>query len=450
MRSGPALPARLAPGCCCRAVRGGGADRLALVLRIPPRLRRVPRVGEGRRPVVVWIGREVPAIGLGISRTHGLAPSPDTSTESARTRPFPRRPGIARAATLRVSDVNTASKAQRARWRPLMTEKEDFTHVLSQYRTELFAHCYRMAGSIHDAEDLVQETLLRAWRSYGTFEGRASVRTWLYRIATNVCLSALEHRDRRLLPTGLGTPHADPEAPLATSMTEVPWIQPVPSALLGAPADDPAAVVVHRASCRLALIAALQWLPPRQRAVLLLRDVLAMSAGEVADLLGTSVPAVKSALQRARAQLQRLAPVEDDVTDTVTPDQQHLLERYMRAFEDTDVHALLELLTKDAVAEMPPLPCWFTGREAIVRFFGTHVLTTRGRYRLVPTSANGQPAFALYRRGSDGLHHGHSVTVLTLAGHKISRISGFLDADLLDSFGLARTYGAQRSRRVPV
>ncbi|NML50993.1 sigma-70 family RNA polymerase sigma factor [Streptomyces sp. R302] len=324
-----------------------------------------------------------------------------------------------------------------------MTREADFESVSDNHRTELFAHCYRMMGSVHDAEDLVQETFLRAWRSYGTFEGRSSLRTWLYRIATNVCLSALEHRDRRLLPTGLGTEYADPASPLAAALPEVPWLEPAPDLLLGVAADDPATVVAHRASCRLALVAALQWLPPRQRAVLLLRDVLAMPAGEVADLLGTSVAAVKSALQRARSQMEQLAPAEDKVTECLTPDQQHLLDRYAKAFENADVQTLLELLTQDAVAEMPPLPCWFAGRDAIVRFFATHVLTAPGRFRLVPSAANGQPAFGLYRRDADGPHHAHSVTVLTLAGHRISRISGFLDAGLLRPFGLPPTCGGR-------
>ncbi|WP_371483254.1 sigma-70 family RNA polymerase sigma factor [Kitasatospora sp. NBC_00315] len=323
-----------------------------------------------------------------------------------------------------------------------MTEREDFARVHDRYRTELLAHCYRMLGSIHDAEDLVQETYLRAWRSYETFEGRSSLRTWLYRIATNVCLTALEHRDRRLLPTGLGTPAA-PETPLVPPTPEIGWLQPAPDALLGPRHGDPATIVATRSSFRLAMIAALQFLPARQRAVLILRDVLAMPAGEVADLLGTSVPAVKSALQRARGQLERLAPAEEEVRDSVASEQRELLDRYVTAFENTDIKLLLELLTDDAVAEMPPYPSWFAGREEVARFFAAQVLVEPGRYRLAPVRANGQPAFALYRRGDDGGHHPHSITVLTLAGGRISRISGFLDPGLFGPFGLAPTYAEQ-------
>ncbi|MFD4757728.1 sigma-70 family RNA polymerase sigma factor [Streptomyces sp. NPDC058439] len=328
-----------------------------------------------------------------------------------------------------------------------MSEDEDFARVCDQYRTELLAHCYRMLGSIHDAEDLVQETYLRAWRSYSTFEGRASLRTWLYRIATNVCLSALEHRDRKILPSGLGAPTDHPEAPLSSSPPEVTWLQPAPDALVSAPAADPATIVAGRGSFRLALIAALQCLPARQRAVLILRDVLAMPAGEVADLLGSSVPAVKSALQRARGQLERLAPAEDEVADTVTPDQRELLDRYVSAFENADIQTLVALLADDAVAEMPPSPSWFAGRETVARFFAAQVFTAPGRYRLVPTSANTQPAFGLYRIGEDGLHHAHSLTVLTLADGRITRISAFKDLALFAPFGLAPTFGEQIVRQ---
>jgi RNA polymerase sigma-70 factor, ECF subfamily len=287
----------------------------------------------------------------------------------------------------------------------------------------------------------VQETYLRAWRSYDAFEGRASLRSWLYRIATNACLTALGHRDRRQLPSGLAGPNDQLQTQLAPTLPEFAWIQPAPDALLGAPPADPAAVVAARGSFRLALIAALQYLPPRQRAVLILRDVLAMPADEVADLLGTSVAAVKSALQRARGQVQRLAPAEDEVADAVAPDQRALLDSYVLAFENADIKALLALLTEDAVAEMPPFPSWFLGRETVVRFFAAQVLTTPGRYRLTPVRANGQPAFGLYRLGPDGRHHAHSVTVLTLAGDRIARISGFLDPTLFGPFGLPATHG---------
>ena len=186
---------------------------------------------------------------------------------------------------------------------------EDFARLTDPLRPELLAYCYRMLGSVHDAEDQVQETLVRAWRSYGEFEGRSSLRTWLYRIATNTCLRALENRRRRPLPAGLGSPSSDPEGPLDAARPEVPWLEPFPDALLGAPSADPAAIVTARHSTRLALIAALQYLPGRQRAVLILRDVLMWRAAEVGELFGISTAAVNSVLQRARAGLQHAAPV---------------------------------------------------------------------------------------------------------------------------------------------
>ncbi|MGR6914243.1 sigma-70 family RNA polymerase sigma factor [[Actinomadura] parvosata] len=316
-----------------------------------------------------------------------------------------------------------------------------FARLTSPYRTELLAYCYRMLGSVHDAEDLVQETYLRAWRSYEGFEGRASMRTWLYRIATNACLTALERRKRRPLPSGLGGPADDPDGPPAPP-AEVPWLQPFPDRLLTPAADDPAATVVARASLRLVLVAALQYLPPRQRAVLILRDVLALRAAEVAELLGISVPAVKSVLQRARAQLGQVAPAEDDLPEATGEHQRELLERYVAAFEHADVAALMELLTADAVLEMPPTPTWFAGREHVGRFFRTRVLTRPGRFRMVATAANGQPAAGLYQRGPGGAHHAHAVMVLSVSGAGIDRIVAFRDEGLFERFGLPRALGA--------
>ena len=189
-----------------------------------------------------------------------------------------------------------------------MPVSDEFARLTDPFRPELLAHCYRMLGSVHDAEDQVQETMIRAWRSYGEFEGRSSLRTWLYRIATNACLRALENSSRRPLPSGLGAPGEDPDAPLAVARPEVPWLQPIPDALVSAGPADPADIVASRQSVRLALIAALQYLPARQRAVLILRDVLGWRAAEVADLLGTSTAAVNGMLQRARARLEQAAP----------------------------------------------------------------------------------------------------------------------------------------------
>lgn len=213
----------------------------------------------------------------------------------------------------------------------------------------------------------------------------------------------------------------------------------LPDAMLATASADPATIVAARGSLRLALVAALQHLPARQRAVLILRDVLALPAAEVAEMLGTTVPAVKSALQRARAQVEHLAPAEDAVSEPV--DQRALLDRFVDAFENADVDALLRLLTADAVVEMPPRPAWFTGRDDIRRFFASWVFR-HGSYRTVPTGANGQPAFGLYRRGDGGLHHAIGVMVLTVTAKGITRITAFRDPILLDSFGLPATRAA--------
>jgi RNA polymerase sigma-70 factor, ECF subfamily len=289
-----------------------------------------------------------------------------------------------------------------------MTVSEDFTSLTGRFRGELLAHCYRMLGSAEEAEDLVQETYLRAWRSFGGFEGRSSMRTWLYRIATNACLTAIERRGRRPLPSGLGGPAGDPAAPLAAA-AEVPWLQPLPDALLAAEHADPAAVAASRAGIRLALVAALQYLSARQRAVLILRDVLEWPAAQVADLLGTTATAVNSMLRRARAQLAQVLPTEDEVTEPAEPGRRALLDRFAAAFENADAGALAELLREDVALEMPPMPAWFTGRAAVTRFFEAHVLDAPGRFQMVPTMANGQPAFAAYRRGRDGAHEEHAL-----------------------------------------
>src|SRR5215467_7788726 len=227
-----------------------------------------------------------------------------------------------------------------------MAASEEFARLTDPYRPELLAHCYRMLGSVHDAEDQVQETMIRAWRSYGDFEGRASLRTWLYRIATNACLRALENSSRRPLPSGLGAPGEHPEAPLAPARPEVPWLQPIPDTRVSTGPADPAEIVASRQSMRLALIAALQYLPARQRAVLILRDVLGWRAAEVADLLGTTTPAANSVLQRARTQLRQAAPAKDEMREPDEAGKRALLGRYAAAFENADVAALMALLRK--------------------------------------------------------------------------------------------------------
>src|SRR5215472_16057012 len=233
-----------------------------------------------------------------------------------------------------------------------MTVTDEFAALTGQFRGELVAHCYRMLGSAEEAEDLVQETYLRAWRSYDGFEGRSSVRTWLYRIATNACLTAIERRSRRPLPSGLGAPAEDPETPVVAG-PEVPWLQPFADALVAGQHEDPAAVAVSRASIRLAFVAALQYLSARQRAVLILRDVLEWPAAEVADLLGTTATAVNSGLRRARAQIAEAMPAEDGLAEPTEPDRRALLARFAVAFENADASALADLLRHDVELEMP-------------------------------------------------------------------------------------------------
>jgi RNA polymerase sigma-70 factor (ECF subfamily) len=304
-----------------------------------------------------------------------------------------------------------------------------------------------MLGSVDDAEDLVQETYLRAWRSYGGFEGRSSVRAWLYRIATNACLTARQQRGRRLLPSGLGGPGTDPEAPLAAAGPEVAWLQPMPDALVTPASDDPAAIVASRESLRLALIASLQYLPARQRAVLLLRDVLDWPAAEVAELLGTTTVAVKSTLQRARARLEPLASAADQVTEPTQPEARALLEQYIAAFENADATALERLLRDDATLEMTPSKIWFAGKKTCAAYISTQVLGSPGHWRMVPTSANGQPAVVAYLRGSDGFHHAFGAAVLTLTATGIAQIVVFGDPGLVARFGLPLVPPSNRSGR---
>ncbi len=318
-----------------------------------------------------------------------------------------------------------------------MPAKEDFAALTGSYRRELLAYCYRMLGSVDEAEDQLQETLLQAWRSYDGFQGRSSLRTWLYRIATNSCLRALETRSRRPLPSGLGAPAQDPGAPLADLATEVPWLQPIPDMLVtGAGPGDPASIVTARATLRLALIAALQYLPARQRAVLILRDVLGWHAAEVAELLGISAPAANSILQRARERLAQVAPAEEDLHEPAQAADRTLLDRYAAAFESADVAALTELLRRDATLEMPPQPYWFAGRDRVTQFLRAVVLTRPGGFVLIPVAANGQPAFAAYLRADDGSFQAHAIQVLTVTGGQVARITSFNDGRLLRGFAL--------------
>lgn len=313
--------------------------------------------------------------------------------------------------------------------------REEFERLTLPFRRELLVYCYRMLGSIDDAEDLVQEIYLRAWRSYDAFQGRSSLRTWLYRIATNACLNALEHTSRRVLPSGLAGPSDTPRGPLSPAQPEVTWLQPLPGPDAGA--ADPAALVESRSSLRLAFVAALQHLPARQRAVLILRDVLVWRAAEVADLLDTTTAAIKSTLQRARAQIAQAAPSEDRVMEPGDPEEKAVVDRYMAAFQNADVTALAQLLRDDAMLEMPPLPAWFAGRESVAQFVSTRIFGGPGRDLMAPTTANAQPAAAAYRLGADGVHHAHALHVLTTTGGFIARIDAFLDPRLFTAFGLA-------------
>jgi RNA polymerase sigma-70 factor, ECF subfamily len=331
-----------------------------------------------------------------------------------------------------------------------MTDTADFARLTDPFRPELLAHCYRMLGSVHDAEDQVQETLIRAWRSYEDFEGRASLRTWLYKIATNTCLRALENRARRPLPSGLGAPGEDPQAPLAVGQSEVPWLEPIPDALALADSADPACAAESRESLRLALIAALQYLPARQRATLILRDVLQWQASEVADLLGTTTIAVNGLLLRARARLGQAAPAQDDIREPAEPEQRALLDKYAAAFENADLSALSQLLRQDAVFEMPPILTWFAGRDRIGRFLGSLVLRQPGAFKLVPIAANGQRGFACYLLGRDGCHHAHAVQVLTVTGTGIAHIVSFNQPELFSIFGLPQVLPAGTGTAEPL
>jgi RNA polymerase sigma-70 factor (ECF subfamily) len=318
-----------------------------------------------------------------------------------------------------------------------VSDNETFFQLADPYRSELLVHCYRMLGSLDDAEDLVQETYLRAWRGYDGFEGRSSLRAWLYRIATMACLTALQHRSRRFLPSGLGPPSDDPDQPAVLAAGNVQWLQPLPGSAWAESAQDPATIVTSRSSVRLALIAALQHLPPRQRVVLILRDVLAWRAAEVADLLGTSATAVNSALRRARAQLDAVAPTENDAVQPLDRAHQELLDRYVRAFENADVEALLHLLRADVTLEMPPESTWFAGRHAVGRFIATRIFPFAGPLRLLATVANDQPAVAAYRRDrGDGSFHPYVLQVLTLGTDQIARIVVFRQPMPFPAFGL--------------
>jgi RNA polymerase sigma-70 factor (ECF subfamily) len=313
----------------------------------------------------------------------------------------------------------------------------EFERLTAPHRRELLAHCYRMLGSSHDAQDLLQETMIRAWRSFDRYDdSRASLRTWLYRIATNACLTALEGRQRRPLPSGLGGPGDDPYTPLVPAF-DVPWMEPMADAMvgLGGP-TDPAHVAVARGSIRLALVTALQRLPARQRAALLLRDVLDYSALEVADMLDTTPAAVNSALQRARVTLGDAGVSDGPVPSADDAQLWVAVERYIDAFERADIDELTRLLTDDVVMEMPPVPLWFRGRTHFGAFLERAMAIRGTDWRMVSFAANGQPAAAAYCGAEDGGYQAHSIQVFDGPGPLISSNVVFAIPDLFEFFGL--------------
>ena len=305
---------------------------------------------------------------------------------------------------------------------------------LEAYRAELTAYCYRMLGSPFDAEDAVQDAFVRAWRSRDRFEGRAAMRSWLYRIATNVCLDMLKGKERRARPMDLG-PSCEPiESNLR--VPEIPWLEPIPLHLV-APERDPAEVAVANESIRLAFVAALQHLPARQRAVLILREVLDWQASEVAELLDTSVASVNSALQRARATLAKTQAADPKGATTLSEADRAMLERYVSAFERYDLNALTSLIQEDARQSMPPYDMWLSGRDDILAWWFGPGIGCQGS-RVIPTlSANGMPTFGQYKPSPDGGYDPWALQVLELSGGRIGEFTFFLDtARLFPLFGL--------------
>jgi RNA polymerase sigma-70 factor (TIGR02960 family) len=320
---------------------------------------------------------------------------------------------------------------------------EAFEELTEPHRRELQVHCYRMLGSFQDAEDALQDTLVAAWQGLGGFEGRASIRTWLYRIATSRCLNALRSASRR---PAKEWDIAGVEPPEPTRLGEVVWLEPYPNALLEGALDlppGPEARYEQTEAISLAFVTALQILPARQLAVLILRDVLGYHASEVADMLDSSVESVNSALKRARASLERRLPASGERVPPPaagSPAEQALAAKFARAYEAADIDALVSLLTEDIYVSMPPIPLEYQGREDVARFYGS--IIRQGRiYELVPTRANGQPAFGTYLRAPSGIRHGTGLLVLTMAGDRICAMARF-DTSVLPWFGLPRSLPA--------
>jgi RNA polymerase sigma-70 factor, ECF subfamily len=313
------------------------------------------------------------------------------------------------------------------------TKVEGFDRQVEPFRTELLAYCYRMLGSAHDAQDLVQDTYLRAWRARERYDTtRSSLRTWLYRIATNACLTALEARGRRPLPSGV-VAASDPLGPLVPG-ENIAWLQPLPDSVLDA--SDPARAVVDRSSLRLAFVAALHHLSARQRGALILRDVLSFSASEAAEILGTTVGSVNSSLQRARTRVKEVGVRQEGLSEPSAAEQRAWVDRYMDAFEHADVEALKRLLTEDVLMEMPPMINWFMG-PVNYGLFMEWVFSVAGTdWCLKPVAANGQPGFAAYRRVGTG-YELHTLQIFTVTAGGISRNSVFQESEVFASFRLA-------------
>jgi RNA polymerase sigma-70 factor, ECF subfamily len=319
------------------------------------------------------------------------------------------------------------------------TKVEGFDRLVEPFRTELLAYCYRMLGSTHDAEDLVQDTYMRAWRAREQYdETRSSLRTWLYRIATNACLTALEVRGRRPLPAGL-VAASDPLGPLVRG-ENVAWLQPLPDSLLDA--GDAAGAVIDRSSLRLAFAAALQHLSARQRGALILRDVLSFSASEAAEILGTTVVSVNSSLQRARTRVKDVGAGQEHLSEPSAAEQRAWVDRYMKAFEHADVEGLKRLLTDDVLMEMPPMLNWFAGPGNYGLFMEWVFAAAGTDWCLKAVAANGQPGFAAYRRVGGG-YELHTLQIFTVTAEGISRNSVFQDSEVFASFGLAAGLDAQ-------
>ncbi|HEX8771111.1 MAG TPA: sigma-70 family RNA polymerase sigma factor [Acidimicrobiales bacterium] len=304
---------------------------------------------------------------------------------------------------------------------------------LEAHRRELTGYCYRMLGSGFEAEDAVQETMVRAWRAIDSFEGRSALRSWLYRIATNVCLDMLQGPQRRARPMDLG-PSSSADSVLGPGLPENTWISPVQDSRVLPPDGDPAELAAQRDTIRLAFVAALQHLPPRQRAVLILREVLRWQATEVAELLDTSVASVTSALQRARATLAA-ADLDAPVTTTMDAEQQEILARYVEAFERYDINSLVALIHKDATFSMPPFALWLRGTDDIARWYTGQGIGCKDS-RLLSTSANGCAAFGAYKSSGPGAWDPFALQVIEVSGDRITGLHHFLDPQLFAAFGL--------------